>query len=71
MERYIIRDIETKKILIRNGKKITFKSYVPAVEYINSMAFNLGYYYEVFDDKEQEVFYQIDPKRYIGRRDKS
>ena len=58
--RYVVRDSETKKPLVRNGIKIEFVSYVPAMEYVKSMSFSLGYYYEVWDSVEDKVIFTYD-----------
>jgi len=58
-KRFHIRDIETKKI------NESFNSETSAINWIQSLAFGLGNYYEVYDSKNFEVSYKL-----IGKKKK-
>jgi len=53
--RFIIRDIVNKKQYYLNHRKIDFSSHCAAKDFLRWMPFGLGYYYEIFDDKEQKI----------------
>jgi len=57
MKRFIIKDKETKKIKRMNYKLLDFASYTSARDFLTSMKFGLGFYYEIFDDQEQEIVF--------------
>lgn len=70
MKRFIIRDVKTKEIKTINystGRKkedlitLDFSSTSAALEYLSSMGFGLGDYYEIYDTKEDII---IPAKRY-------
>jgi len=55
---YLIRDLESKKPLIRENKEMFFNTLTAAKLYINSMNFGLARFYEIYDLENQEVVYE-------------
>ncbi len=49
LERYQLRDIDTKKV------KLSFKGYYSAVNYWLRMNFGLNRFYEIYDTKRKKV----------------
>ncbi len=49
LERYQLRDIDTKKV------KLSFKGYCSAVNYWLGMNFGLNRFYEIYDTKRDKV----------------
>ena len=66
--RFIIRDIETKKPYRINNRWADFRSISSAKDFLIWMPFGLGYYYEVFDDREQMVSYSFERLKSIKGR---
>lgn len=59
---FIIRDSDTKKILIIDNIEMKFKSLVSAKIIINNLKFGLRLYYEIYDENKKKIVY--DPINY-------
>lgn len=57
-KRYLIRDIDTKKSKFTNNKICEFNSLDIAINFIGSMNFGLGNFYEIWDKKNKKVAYK-------------
>lgn len=67
-KRFLIRDIETKKTLVLNRKKMDFRSLYAAVNYMKYLEFGLREYYEIYDIDTGNI---MDSKLPMVRRRKS
>ncbi len=65
MKRFVIRDIETKKVKSLNYKKLDFSSFQAAKDFLRWIPFGVGVYYEVYDIQEDWVCY-----KYLDRKAK-
>lgn len=71
MRRFVIRDIETKKIRTINGMLLDFNSFEAAKTYLSSLQFGLGNYYEIYDTKYKIIAFKyimnVDDRKKIGK----
>lgn len=73
-DRFWIRDIDTKDLLIRFDKPVKFNSLNAAKIYYQGMNYGLNQFYEIFDSLTQKVVdkdYRLDPSKNPTKKKRS